>query len=147
MDSPDTWRWIWLAAAAMFFVGEMATPGSFYMLPFAVGGGAAALAAFLGVDVTVQWAVFGGVSVITFLALRPIADRLDHDVDDTGIGAKRLVGATAVVAVPIAGEDGTIRFESEDWRAVSEDGSVLAAGTPVTIVEVRGTRAVVRRRA
>lgn len=144
MDSPETWRWIWLAAAAMFVIGEMATPGSFFLLPFGVGGAAAAIAGFAGADLTVQWGVFTAVSVIAFLALRPLAKRLGRDIDDTGIGAKRLVGAVATVIDAVDAHSGRIRVEAEEWRAVSHDGSVIAAGAKVIISEVRGTRAVVQ---
>ena len=44
--SPDTWRWIWLAAAVVFAVGEIAVAGSFFLLPFAGGAVAAAVVAF-----------------------------------------------------------------------------------------------------
>jgi membrane protein implicated in regulation of membrane protease activity len=144
MDSPESWKWIWLATAAVFFVGEMATPGSFFLLPFAIGGAVAAAAGFAGTEVWVQWALFVGVSVAAFLAMRPLAKRLDANVDDSGIGVKRMVGGVATTIATISGDVGSIKFESEEWRAVSEDGSTIPAGTAVTIVEVRGTRAVVR---
>src|SRR5690606_32047122 len=34
LDSADTWRWIWLVAAAVFALGELAVPGSFFMISF-----------------------------------------------------------------------------------------------------------------
>ena len=39
MDSgdPEVWRWIWLIAAVVFGVGEMAVAGSFFLAPFAIG--------------------------------------------------------------------------------------------------------------
>jgi membrane protein implicated in regulation of membrane protease activity len=46
MDSPEGWRWIWLVAAVVFAAGEMATPGSFFLLFFALG----ALVAAVGED-------------------------------------------------------------------------------------------------
>jgi membrane protein implicated in regulation of membrane protease activity len=44
-----------------------------------------------------------------------------------------------------AGPDGSglVRVGREDWRAQSLDGSAIAAGAVVRIVEVRGTRVVV----
>ena len=37
MDDPEVWRWIWLVAAVLFAIGEMGSPGSFFLLPFAAG--------------------------------------------------------------------------------------------------------------
>ena len=37
---PEVWRWIWLATAATFIIGEIAT-AAFFLLPFGVGAAAA----------------------------------------------------------------------------------------------------------
>ena len=34
--SPETWRWIWLAAAVVLIAGEMAVPGTFILIPFGI---------------------------------------------------------------------------------------------------------------
>ena len=49
-NDPETWRWIWLIAAVAFAIGEMATVGSFFLAPFAVGATVAAVLSFLGVE-------------------------------------------------------------------------------------------------
>jgi membrane protein implicated in regulation of membrane protease activity len=132
VDSPESWRWIWMVAAFLFTVGEMASPGSFFLFPFAAGALVAAVLAF------------AGVSAGAFAALRPIARRLDQGGPAAGIGANRLIGETAIVLDSIGpGDLGLIRVDREEWRAESLDGSPIAAGTPVRVVEVRGTRAVV----
>lgn len=61
MESPDTWRWIWLVATALFAAGEIITTG-FFLLPFAVGALVATLLAFAGVSVAIQWITFVAVS-------------------------------------------------------------------------------------
>ena len=45
---PEAWRWIWLGAAALFVMGEIAMPGAFFLLPFGVGATAATIVAFAG---------------------------------------------------------------------------------------------------
>jgi membrane protein implicated in regulation of membrane protease activity len=142
MDDPEVWRWIWLITAVVAGAGEMLTTG-FFLLPFAVGALAAALLAFLGVAVAWQLVAFAVVTVVVFLALRPIAHRLDRSVPDVqGVGAKRLVGVGALVLEDIpAGQFGMIRVGSEEWRAESVDGQPIPAGTTVTVRDVQGTRA------
>lgn len=145
MDSPEQWRWVWVVAAAMFAVGEMTTPGSFFLIPFAVGAAVAAGLAFADVGVGAQWLVFLLVSVATLAALRPLARRLDRHALDEGVGARRLVGtrASVVRAVPGGDELGMVRIDREEWRAQSADGSPIPAGSPVRVAEVQGTRVIV----
>src|SRR5918993_2244681 len=118
MDSPEQWRWLWLGATAVFAIGEMATPGSFFLAPFAVGALVAALLAFAGVSVTVEWLVFVIVSVVVFALLRPLARRLDRDALDHGVGSRRLIGrqATVLQDIPPGDEIGMVRVEREPWR-------------------------------
>lgn len=145
MDSPDQWRWVWVVATAVFAVGEMATPGSFFLAPFAVGALVAAVLAFSDVSVTVEWIVFLIVSIATLMALRPLARRLDRNALDHGVGARRLAGTRATVlrAIPGGTELGLVRVDREEWRAQSSDGSPIPVGTMVRVAEVQGTRVVV----
>lgn len=143
MDDPETWRWIWLVAAVVLGVGEMATTG-FFLLPFALGALTAGILAFAGVGMAVQFVAFAVVSVIVFAALRPLARRLDRSVPDHGVGARRLVGAEAVVVAEIpAGDVGMVRIGGEEWRAESLTGLPIGERTTVVVREIRGTRAVV----
>ena len=69
----------------------MATPGSFFLAPFAIGAFVAAILAFAGVSVTIEWPVFLVVSIAAPGA-RPVARRLDRSAVDHGVGSRRLVG-------------------------------------------------------
>ena len=62
MGSPEFWRWVWLVAAAVFAIGEMAIAGSFFLAPFAIGAVVAAILAFAGVPVGIEWLAFAAVS-------------------------------------------------------------------------------------
>ena len=147
MDDPETWRWVWLSGAVVFALGEMSSPGSFFLAPFAIGAAAAALLAFAGVAVGLTWVVFIAVSLGAFAALRPLARRLDAAAGNPrGVGAGRLVGETGIILDQVPpGPDavGLVRVGREEWRAQSADGGPIPKDTQVTVVEVRGTRVVV----
>jgi membrane protein implicated in regulation of membrane protease activity len=146
MESPEVWRWVWLVTAVVFIVGEMAGPGTFFLLPFGVAAAVATALAFADVSVGLQWAAFLAVAVATLAGLRPLARRLDRDEPVAGIGSRRLIGETGVALEDIPGgptELGMIRVHREEWRAESADGTPIPAGTHVRVVEMRGTRAVV----
>jgi membrane protein implicated in regulation of membrane protease activity len=145
MDSPEDWRWVWIIATAVFAIGELTSPGSFFLLPFAIGALVATVLAFLDVDIVVEWLVFVGVSLAVLAALRPMAHRLNRSVDDTGIGSRRLLGQAAVVVreIPTGGDVGLVRVDREMWRAQSTDGSAIPTGTAVRVADVQGTRVIV----
>ncbi|MHB8234563.1 MAG: NfeD family protein, partial [Solirubrobacteraceae bacterium] len=69
----DVWV-IWLVAACVLGVGEM-HQGGFYLAPFAVGAGLAAVAGLVGLGAFASSVVFLAVSALVFATLRPIAQR------------------------------------------------------------------------
>jgi membrane protein implicated in regulation of membrane protease activity len=144
MDEPEQWRWIWLGTAVLFGIGEMASPGSFFLAPFAIGAGVAAILAFGDVPVVGEWAAFVGISVASFVALRPLARRLDQEGSSDGIGARRLIGRTGTVLEEIGPSGlGLVRVDREEWRAESTESLPIAPGAMVVITEVEGTRVIV----
>jgi membrane protein implicated in regulation of membrane protease activity len=61
------------------------------------------------------------------------------------VGAKRYVDARGTVTEtvdPFTGE-GRIRVETEEWRATTDLDQVIEIGTPVIVLEVRGSRMVI----
>ena len=147
MDDPESWVWVWLLGALFFALGEMATPVTFFLLPFAMGALLAALTAFLDLGIGIEWAVFVAGSLATFFALRPLSRRLDRQGHDVGIGSRRLLGQEATVLEDIPGTGnlglGLVRVGREEWRAESIDGSPIPTGAQVRVADVRGTRVVV----
>jgi membrane protein implicated in regulation of membrane protease activity len=144
MDEPESWRWVWVGATVFFGIGEMATPGAFFLAPFAIGALVAATLAFADVPVAGEWAAFVGVSVACLFALRPLARRLDRDGASDGIGSRRLIGRSGLVLAAIDQDNsGVIRVDSEEWRAESADRSAIAVGALVRVTDVQGTKVIV----
>lgn len=146
MGDPETWRWIWLAAAVVFAVGEIAVAGTFFLAPFAAGASVAALAAFAGANVGLEWLLFVVVSGGAAAVLIPFGRRLDQRTGHAAIGAGRWVGRQAIVLREIpagAGQTGLVRLDREEWRAESLMGSRIVPGSTVLVSRVDGTRLVV----
>ena len=139
----ETWRWVWTLLALTMGIGEIFTAG-FFLLPFAIGAAAAAVLAWVGVALIAQWLVFFGVSAISFAYLRKFIDRQDDQVQPR-IGANRWLEARGVVLQDIdpQGGYGMVRIDTEEWRAMSEDGSAIVAGTRIIVTDVQGSRLVV----
>ncbi len=135
-----------MLVAGGFATAEIFIAGTFFMLPFAAGALAASVAAFAGAGIAVQWILFLVVSIVGAVALIPLRRRLDADGTSDGIGARRLIGAEAVLLQGIsAGPTGVgeARIGREEWRAESSDRSAIVEGTAVRVVDVRGTSVVV----
>jgi membrane protein implicated in regulation of membrane protease activity len=144
-SSPETWRWIFLVVAVLFTVGELAMAGTFFLLPFAAGALAAALAGFLGASVGIEWLIFVAGSAVGSSVLWPLRKRLDLRNPRSEIGAHRWVGRQAYVLrdIPGAGGTGLVRLDREEWRAESLVGVPIRAGATVLVSRVEGTRLVV----
>ena len=143
---PELWRWVWLVAVVGFALGELTVAGSFFLAPFAIGAIVAAIAAFAGVPVPLEWALFVGGSAATFAAFRPYARRLERQAPHAPVGAARWVSREALVIEDIPGTPGgggRVRLDREEWRAESLTGAPIRAGSTVLVSRVDGTRMVV----
>ncbi len=136
---------VWLAVACLLGIGEM-HQGGFYLAPFALGAGLAAVVSLLGVGVLLSAIVFLAASGIVFTALRPIARRHRRLPPSIRTGAAALVGKPAIVIERIANLEGVgcVKIDGEVWTARSfDEDEVIDAGERVEVVEIRGATALV----
>jgi membrane protein implicated in regulation of membrane protease activity len=145
VEDIEVWRWIWVGAFVVLGIGEMVTAGLF-MLPFAIGAGAAAILAWFNVPIWLQLLVFLIVSIGALWGMRKFAWRSSEPT--YAVGAKRYVDATATVteAVDRIAGTGRVRLDTEQWRATTDGDDLLEPGAEVVVVDVRGARLVVERR-
>ena len=129
---------IWLIAAFVLVILEIATAG-FGVICFAIGAVFAALAAGIGANLTWQIIIFAVVSLLTFIFLRPVVIRfLERKSKDVKTNADALIGRHGIVSERIDAEKhtGRVAIDGDDWKAVSEDGSVIEKGQTVEIVKL-----------
>ncbi len=128
----------WLIIAIVLLILEIMTAG-FGVICFAIGGAFSALVSGLGGNLTWQIVVFAVVSLLTFIFLRPVVIRfLDKKSKDVKTNADAIIGRKGVVSERIDAEQhtGRVAVDGDDWKAVSEDGSVIEKGTTVEIVKL-----------
>ena len=129
---------IWLIAALALVILEILTAG-FGVICFAIGAAFSALAAGLGLGVTWQIVIFAIVSLLSFVFLRPVVMRfLDRKSKDVKTNADALVGRKGIVSERIdpTQHTGRVAIDGDDWKAVSDDGSVIEKGAQVEIVKL-----------
>lgn len=140
----DAWV-IWILVAVAFGIGEMLTT-TFVLAPFSVGALVAAFIAAIGGGAVGSWAAFIVVSVLTLWVVRPIARAHMRTPPQLRTGTAALVGRRAIVLERIANDEGVgcVRIDGEVWTARAyDDDSVIEAGTPVQVIEIRGATALV----
>jgi membrane protein implicated in regulation of membrane protease activity len=135
---------IWAIAAVLLSVGEILTPGMFFLGPVALAAVAAAAVALLDVGVVGQLLAFIIGSIATVAFLRPIARRHLHMPAALRTGTAALEGTKAVVLQRVDVNGGRVRIGGEEWsaRAYMED-QVLEPGTRVEVVKIEGATALV----
>ena len=140
----DPWV-IWLLAAVVFAIGEIATT-SFFLAPFSIGAFSAAAVSGIGGGETAAWVVFAVVTGVVFMGVRPVARRHLRQPPHTRTGTAALIGRPAIVSERIVNDEGTgtIKLDGEVWtaRAYDED-RIFDAGAKVEVVEIRGATALV----
>ena len=136
---------LWLIAAVILGVGEIATQGLF-LAPFAAGALVAALVTAAGTGTAISLIVFLLVSLAALAALRPIARSHRRMPALSRTGTAALVGQHAMVLERIANNEGVgcVRLDGEVWtaRAYDED-EVIEQGKRVQVIEIRGATALV----
>jgi membrane protein implicated in regulation of membrane protease activity len=134
----------WAIAALLLAIGEILTPGLFFLGPVALAAVAAAIAAVAGAAVWLQIIVFAGASLASVGILRPIARAHLHMPAALRTGTAALVGAPAVVLQRVDQQGGRVRIGGEEWsaRAFMPD-QVLEPGTKVEVVKIEGATALV----
>jgi membrane protein implicated in regulation of membrane protease activity len=136
---------IWLIAAVLFAIGEIATLG-FFLAPFAAGALLAAIVSAVGAGDFVSLAVFLVTSTVALTALRPLARSHRRMPAQLRTGTAALVGKTATVLERIdnSGNQGCVRLEGETWSARAyDDDDVYEPGARVQVIEIRGATALV----
>ena len=135
---------LWLIAAVLLAIGELLTPGLFFLGPVAVAAVGAAVAAGIGGGIILQLIVFIAVSAGSLAFLRPIARRHIRMPVLTRTGTAALVGAKAVVLQRVDVNGGRVKIGGEEWsaRAFFEE-QTLEPGARVEVAKIEGATALV----
>ncbi|HZQ88798.1 MAG TPA: NfeD family protein [Gaiellaceae bacterium] len=134
----------WSIAAVLLAVGEIFTPGMFFLGPVALAAVGGAVAAAVGAAAWLQLVVFVAGAVASIGLLRPIARAHLRMPAAIRTGTAALEGAKAVVLQRVDENGGRVRIGGEEWsaRAYMPD-QVIEPGTRVEVVKIEGATALV----
>jgi membrane protein implicated in regulation of membrane protease activity len=139
--------WVaWAIAAVALAIGEILTPGLFFLGPIAVAAVAAAVVAAVGLGVAVQLLVFILGSLASLAVLRPIARRHIRVPPELRTGAAALAGSRAFVVERVDAAGGLVKLGGEVWSARAFfDDQVMEPGVQVEVVKIEGATALVQQ--
>jgi membrane protein implicated in regulation of membrane protease activity len=137
---------LWSIVAVLLAVGEIFTPGLFFLGPIALAAVAATIIAAAGGPVWLQLIAFGVGSFAAVGLLRPIARKhltMPHAIRT---GSAALEGARAVVLQRVDGRGGRVKIGGEEWSARSYvPDEAFDVGTEVEVAQIEGATALVYR--
>ena len=134
---------VWIVAAVLLAIGEVLTPGLFFLGPVALAAAAAAIVAvFAGAIASVIVFIVAG--LLSLAVLRPIARSHIRMPAISRTGTDALVGRKATVTQQVNAAGGRVRIGGEEWSARSYlDDGVYAEGATVDVVKIEGATALV----
>jgi len=132
--------WYWIVLGLALVALELATPGGFFVIFFAIGAlavGALTLVGAIGAP-WMQWLLFPVIAVVGLRLFRqPLIGRLG--MRDTVDNVDTLVGQIALAIGDIPpGEHGRAELRGTGWGARNVDSTTLAAGARCRVVAVDG---------
>ena len=136
--------WLWLGAMVVFGIVEALTAG-LVSIWFVAGSAAALIGALLGAGMGVQVALFLAVSALALAVTRPLLRKV-IDAKAVPTNADRVLGDSGKVTETIDNENstGAVYVDGKTWTARSADGSVIPAGTRVTVERIEGVKLFVK---
>jgi len=137
---------IWAIISVLLAVGEIFTPGLFFLGPIALAALAATIVAAVGGGLLFQIIVFAAGSFAAVGLLRPLARKhltMPHAIRT---GAAALEGAKAIVLQRVDDRGGRVKIGGEEWSARSYmPDEEFDVGTEVEVVQIQGATALVYR--
>lgn len=135
---------IWLIAAGVFFIAEIATTG-FLIFWLGLGSLLAMVTSFITDSILIQTIVFVVSSTLLILLTKPLLKKITKKDKTVVTNAFSIVGKDAIVTTTIDPKQGIgqIKVDGETWSAKCSDDSVIEKGTEVKILAIDGVKAVV----
>ena len=134
---------VWLIAAGIFFIIEIATVG-FLIFWLGIGALFAMFASFFTASIIAQTVVFVVTSSILIPLTKPLADKFTGK-KTIPTNTYSLINKHGIVITEINPIEGTglVKVNGETWSAKSEDESIIAKDTEIEVLSIDGVKLIV----
>ncbi|MEN8139189.1 MAG: NfeD family protein [Bacteroidota bacterium] len=145
MEYIFTWEnWVYLGI--ILFILEIFTPG-FVAACIGIGAFAAGIFAYFDASISIQLLAFSIGTLVSFGAIRPyVLKYLYKSKDVTKTNADSLIGRTGKVKETINNDlnQGRVLIDGDNWRALSNDGTIIEKGETVEVLNLKSTILIVK---
>lgn len=139
--------YIWLIAAGVFFVAEIATVG-FMIFWLGIAALVTCVVSLFTANLVIQMTVFVILSAILLFLTRPLIEKFVTKNEPTLItNAYSIIGKEATVTKSFdeISKIGQVKVGSEIWTAISKDEDVFNEGDIVRVEAIDGVKAIVSK--
>lgn len=134
---------LWLIVAGIFFIGEIITVG-FLVFWLGIGALLALIVSLFTTNVLIQTATFVISSIMLILATKPIVNKFfNKESIPTNIDTLKGKKAIVIEDINTTTGKGQVKIGGEVWSAICDENIVIPKDTEVTVVEIRGVKALV----
>jgi len=134
---------LWLIAAGIFFIVEIATTG-FLIFWLGVGSIFAMITSFLTDSIIAQTIVFVVSSCILIPLTKPLADKFTGK-KSVPTNSYSLINKRGIVTVDINPIEavGQVKVNGEIWSAKTDDGTIISKGTEIEVIRIDDVKLIV----
>lgn len=135
--------YLWLIAAGIFFIIEIATTG-FLIFWLGIGAILAMCTSFITDSLLIQTAVFVISSVILIPLTKPLVNKYIDKGEFVATNAYGLIGKKGIVTATINPLEATgqVKVAGEIWSAKADEN--IQAGTEVEVLKIDGVKLIVK---
>lgn len=138
-------QWLWVIILVGTLIVEVVTFGNLISVWFSIGAIAAYFAFLLGLGFPVQLTVFMVVSILSLLAVRPLAANYFRG-NIVATNADRIIGQhTTLVKAVKSNEWGEVNVYGTVWSVAELNNRPLDIGTEVEVVAIEGAKLIVKK--
>lgn len=138
--------WMWVVLGMVLLLGEVLTPGGFFIIFFGAAAVVVGLLKALGLEMALSYELmlYAVLSVMGLLFFRkPLQQRFKQLTPD--IAVDEMAGEVAKAVDEIAaGATGKVEMRGTTWNAVNSGESALAKGEECVVEKVSGLTLTVR---
>lgn len=138
-------QWLWVIILVGTLIVEVVTFGNLVSVWFSIGALAAYFAYLMGLSFPIQLTVFVVVSILSLLAVRPLAANYFRG-NIVATNADRIIGQhTTLVKGIKSNEWGEVNVYGTVWSVAELSNHPLDAGTVVEVVAIEGAKLIVKK--
>lgn len=134
---------IWLIAAGIFFIIEIATTG-FLIFWLGVSSLVAMISSFLTDNILIQAIIFMISSAILIPLTKPLTDKFINK-KTIPTNSSSLINKQGIVIIDIdtIKATGQVKVDGQIWSAKTEDASIIKKGTEIKVLKIDGVKLIV----